>query len=141
MQAACMLFACIAMPAQPSSLAAEKAAGRALAAHARARQWKEALRLLRSLPERGVNLNTRHYNAAINACSRGGRWSMALKLLDEMVDFGYPQTTDAKILQEYITQVRVENNRMLIYRGSKMYIPMFSRRVTSSRPRPSLRPR
>ena len=43
------------------------------------------------------------------------------ELLDEMVDFGYPQTTDAKILQEYITQVRVENSRMLIYRG-KMYI-------------------
>ena len=28
------------------------------------------------------------------------------ELLDELVDFGYPQTTDAKILQEYITQVR-----------------------------------
>ena len=27
------------------------------------------------------------------------------ELLDELVDFGYPQTTDAKILQEYITQV------------------------------------
>ena len=39
------------------------------------------------------------------------------ELLDEMVDFGYPQTTDAKILQEYITQVRVENNRMPIYCG------------------------
>lgn len=26
------------------------------------------------------------------------------ELLDEMVDFGYPQTTDGKILQEYITQ-------------------------------------
>ena len=28
------------------------------------------------------------------------------ELLDELVDFGYPQTTDAKILQEFITQVR-----------------------------------
>ena len=27
------------------------------------------------------------------------------ELLDELLDFGYPQTTDAKILQEYITQV------------------------------------
>ena len=27
------------------------------------------------------------------------------ELLDELVDFGYPQTTDGKILQEYITQV------------------------------------
>ncbi len=27
------------------------------------------------------------------------------ELLDEMIDFGYPQTTDSKILQEYITQV------------------------------------
>jgi len=26
------------------------------------------------------------------------------ELMDEMVDFGYPQTTDGKILQEYITQ-------------------------------------
>eukprot|EP00092_Neocalanus_flemingeri_P009158 GFUD01009859.1.p1 GENE.GFUD01009859.1~~GFUD01009859.1.p1 ORF type:complete len:424 (+),score=150.09 GFUD01009859.1:45-1316(+) len=26
------------------------------------------------------------------------------ELMDEMIDFGYPQTTDAKILQEYITQ-------------------------------------
>ena len=26
------------------------------------------------------------------------------ELLDELVDFGYPQTTDGKILQEYITQ-------------------------------------
>jgi len=26
------------------------------------------------------------------------------ELMDELIDFGYPQTTDAKILQEYITQ-------------------------------------
>ena len=26
------------------------------------------------------------------------------ELMDELVDFGYPQTTDGKILQEYITQ-------------------------------------
>ena len=32
------------------------------------------------------------------------------ELLDELVDFGYPQTTDAKILQEYITQVTIEAN-------------------------------
>ena len=32
------------------------------------------------------------------------------ELLDELVDFGYPQTTDAKILQEYITQVAIEAN-------------------------------
>ncbi len=29
------------------------------------------------------------------------------ELLDELLDFGYPQTTDAKILQEYITQASV----------------------------------
>ena len=28
------------------------------------------------------------------------------ELMDELIDFGYPQTTDAKILQEYITQVQ-----------------------------------
>jgi len=26
------------------------------------------------------------------------------ELLDEMVDFGYPQTTEAKVLKQYITQ-------------------------------------
>jgi AP-1 complex subunit mu len=26
------------------------------------------------------------------------------ELLDEMMDFGYPQTTESKILREYITQ-------------------------------------
>ena len=31
---------------------------------------------------------------------------MCYELMDEMIDFGYPQTTDAKILQEYITQVQ-----------------------------------
>lgn len=29
---------------------------------------------------------------------------IVFELLDEMLDFGYPQTTDSKILQEYITQ-------------------------------------
>lgn len=29
---------------------------------------------------------------------------LVYELLDELMDFGYPQTTDTKILQEYITQ-------------------------------------
>ena len=33
------------------------------------------------------------------------------ELLDEMMDFGYPQTTETKILQEYITQ---ESHRLEI---------------------------
>lgn len=28
------------------------------------------------------------------------------ELMDEMMDFGYPQISEAKILREYITQVR-----------------------------------
>lgn len=31
-------------------------------------------------------------------------FAIIYELLDEMMDFGYPQTTDTKILQEYITQ-------------------------------------
>lgn len=31
-------------------------------------------------------------------------FTIIYELLDEMMDFGYPQTTDTKILQEYITQ-------------------------------------
>lgn len=33
---------------------------------------------------------------------------LVYELLDEMMDFGYPQTTDTKILQEYITQEKME---------------------------------
>ena len=29
------------------------------------------------------------------------------QLFDEMMDFGYPQSTEPKILKEYITQARV----------------------------------
>lgn len=35
------------------------------------------------------------------------------ELLDEMVDFGYPQTTDGKILKEYITQQSLKLERNL----------------------------
>jgi len=35
------------------------------------------------------------------------------ELLDEMMDFGYPQTTEAKILQEYITQESHKLDRQL----------------------------
>lgn len=34
---------------------------------------------------------------------QGQLWVICYELLDELVDFGYPQT-DAKILQEFITQ-------------------------------------
>ena len=37
------------------------------------------------------------------------------ELLDELIDFGYPQTTDAKILQEYITQVLIFTRNEQIY--------------------------
>ena len=67
---------------------AEKEAGQAIAAHARARRWRQALGVLRSLPEQGLTPNTVHYNAAINACGRGGKWSVALKLLDELNSSG-----------------------------------------------------
>jgi hypothetical protein len=33
------------------------------------------------------------------------------ELLDELMDFGYPQTTDTKILQEYITQQASEKEK------------------------------
>ena len=59
------------------------------------------------------------------------------ELLDELVDFGYPQTTDAKILQEYITQVRFQNN--VKEAGFGKYFLQF-RRVTNSRLPLNLRP-
>jgi len=38
------------------------------------------------------------------------------ELLDELLDFGYPQTTDSKILQEYITQ---EGHKLLSRGGQR----------------------
>ena len=35
------------------------------------------------------------------------------ELMDELIDFGYPQTTDAKILQEYITQVQSHTSSLI----------------------------
>ena len=34
------------------------------------------------------------------------------ELLDETMDFGYPQTMESKILREYITQVRVRDSAL-----------------------------
>ena len=35
------------------------------------------------------------------------------ELMDEMMDFGYPQISEAKILREYITQVRPAHRLLL----------------------------
>ncbi|KAL1512385.1 hypothetical protein AB1Y20_005643 [Prymnesium parvum] len=78
------MLAAWAVALTPRPSAAEKAAGQRLAAHARARRWEDALALLRRLPEHGVAANTVHYNAAIHACARGGKWRAALALLAEL---------------------------------------------------------
>lgn len=43
------------------------------------------------------------------------------ELLDELMDFGYPQTTDSKILQEFITQVS-PLLRVFILRAEDQYL-------------------
>lgn len=37
------------------------------------------------------------------------------ELLDEMMDFGYPQTTESKILQEYVLTIRFTDALALIH--------------------------
>ena len=60
------------------------------------------------------------------------------ELMDEMIDFEYPQTTDAKILQEYITQVEQEvkesiNTMFVIYRkGTRWKAPKPPPAVTNT---------
>ena len=49
-----------------------------------------------------VNISHFHYNSFLVLFR--DNFVIIYELLDELVDFGYPQTTDGKILQEYITQ-------------------------------------
>jgi len=67
-----------------AAFSAEREAGRAIARHASDGQWRKALQLLRTLPDRGVTVNVIHYNAVIKACSRSGQWKLAIALLREM---------------------------------------------------------
>ena len=71
-------------PARPGGrrpTAAERGAAQQIAAHGRKRDWRAALTVLRSLEERA---NAVHYNAAIDACGKGGQWKQAISLLREM---------------------------------------------------------
>jgi len=45
-----------------------------------------------------------HYFKELEEESLRDNFVIVYELLDELLDFGYPQTTDSKILQEYITQ-------------------------------------
>ncbi|XP_037087320.1 AP-1 complex subunit mu-1 [Pollicipes pollicipes] len=45
-----------------------------------------------------------HYFKELEEESLRDNFVIVYELLDELIDFGYPQTTDSKILQEYITQ-------------------------------------
>lgn len=45
------------------------------------------------------------YFKALEEESIRENFDVVYELLDELTDFGYPQTTDSKILQEHITQV------------------------------------
>ena len=64
----------------PTDRRAARDATRLLVKQAYARNWRQALKTLRALPDPDVV----HYNAAINACNRGGQWEKALELLGEM---------------------------------------------------------
>lgn len=51
------------------------------------------------------------------------------ELLDEMMDFGYPQTTESKILQEYVhkketNQIRLGTSANLVFQ--QVYYPRIS---------------
>ena len=63
---------------------AEREAAQRIAKHARARNWRAALDVLRGLE----SANAVHFNAAIDACGKGGRWEEALSLLREMGSAG-----------------------------------------------------
>jgi pentatricopeptide repeat domain-containing protein 1 len=79
------MFLCLfLLTASAAAFSAEREATRAIARHASNGQWRKALQLLRTLPDRGVTVNVIHYNAVIKACSRGGQWKLAIALLREM---------------------------------------------------------
>jgi len=56
----------------------------AISACEKGQQCRQALRLLRVMPQQGVTPNVVSYNAAISACEKGQQWQLALDLLQEM---------------------------------------------------------
>ncbi len=49
------------------------------------------------------------------------------ELLDELMDFGYPQTTETKVLQEFITQtVRVSSHALVMSTFAGPYVRLSS---------------
>ena len=64
----------------PRPTPADRKAAQRISAHGRTANWRAALAELRSLED----ANAVHFNAAIDACGKSGRWEEALSLLREM---------------------------------------------------------
>lgn len=56
----------------------------AIAACARAGDWRKALDLLAGMKVEGLTPDIFSYNAAIGACAKGGQWMIGLELLDKV---------------------------------------------------------
>ena len=54
------------------------------AACAKARAWKDALKLLDDMKERNVLPNEYTYSSTITACGNCGQWKQSLELLDQV---------------------------------------------------------
>lgn len=71
--------------------------------------WPRQVERRRSLPGLrsdslcGVQVLTEYFKELEEESIRDN-FVIVYELLDEMMDFGFPQTTESKILQEYITQ-------------------------------------
>ena len=70
----------------PRPTPADRKAAQRISAHGRTANWRAALAELRSLED----ANAVHFNAAIDACGKSGRWEEALSLLREMASMPSP---------------------------------------------------
>ena len=73
-------------PRPPRPTSADRKAAQRISAHGRTANWRAALAELRSLED----ANAVHFNAAIDACGKSGRWEEALSLLREMASMPSP---------------------------------------------------
>ena len=55
-----------------------------LSSCARSKLWRQALTLLKTMPQAQVLPDVISYSAAISACEKGGQWQEALTLLEAM---------------------------------------------------------
>jgi len=92
--------------------------------------------LLMSFMRRAVEVFNGYFNAVTEESVRDN-FVITYELLDEMMDFGYPQFTETKILKEFVTQ---ESLKLQIFEDDQLEVKALPAAVTGARGASTIRP-